>query len=107
MFLYLFALFLLGCGGHMGHKILNGSPSEQPLNPGALLATTIVADIAWIAWFIRGFWLAWWMPLAGLVGGGILTGLIVGYIRIRHGTKAPVISMLTSLFGIGFTIGAI
>ena len=107
MFLYVLALFLLGCGSHMSHKILSGPLVDRPMNPVVLFAISVIATVAWLAWFLHGFWIAWWLPLVGLVAGGIATGLIDGYYRTRYPQSAIGISAVSSLLGFGAMIGAL
>lgn len=106
MILYILPLVLLTCGCNMGQKILSGPRVDQPLNPIVLSIINLIATLALYAWFIRGFWIAWWLPLVGIVGSGFVAGLVNGFFRIRYPLAAVQASMLISMLGIGALIGA-
>jgi hypothetical protein len=105
LILYLFVLLTLGLGSYLGDKIMKGSVVDQPLNPIPLQVITAIGSLAWLGWLVRGFWINWWIPLVGLAGSGAIAGIGVALCARSH--KAPLISMMISLFGIGAMISAI
>lgn len=107
MLLYVTALFLVVCSGVMAHEILNGPRMDQPLNPTLLRTIHVLVPFVWIAWLVRGFWIAWWLPLVGLVVGGLVAGIVVAYLRMRFPLTAPGIAIVITLMAIGALVASL
>ena len=95
---YALTFFLLGCGSEWVQRMLGGPVMERPVKP--ILASVIggLTAVAWAGWFIRGFWIAWWLPLVMLPLGGVGTAFVLAW--GRGSGRAPLWAMLICLAGL-------